>query len=71
MQVMDPFYFAIDNSDNILISDKDSDSILLFNPKFEYLRTITVSNFPMGITVDNLGRIIVVSQSKNNCLQIY
>ena len=71
MQVIDPWYFFIDHSDNILISDRGSNSISIFSPLIELIHKISVSNSPTGVTVDNQGRLIVVCQSVNNCLQIY
>ena len=71
MQVIDPWYFFIDHSDNILISDRGSNSILIFSPLIELIHKISVSNSPMGVTVDSQGKLIVVSQSDTNCLQIY
>ena len=71
MQVINPWYFFIDHYDNILISDRGSNSISIFSPLIELIHKISVSNCPMGVTVDNQGRLIVVCQSVNNCLQIY
>ena len=71
MQVINPLYFFIDHSDNILISDRASNSILIYSPQFQFFHKISVSNSPMGVTVDTQGRLIVVSRSDTNCLQIY
>ena len=71
MQVIDPFYFFIDQTDNILISDYDSNSIHIFNKEFKLIHKISVSPNPMGITVDKRGRVIVVCRAINNCLQIF
>ena len=71
MQVIDPFYFFIDQTDNILISDRGSNSIHIFNNKFQLIHKISVSPNPMGITVDKKGRVIVVCRANNNCLQIF
>ena len=71
MLVSDPYYFFIDDSDNLLISDYGSNSILIFNPLFEFIHKISVSNHPMGIVVDKQRKIIVVSESYNNCFQIF
>ena len=70
-QSLDSCYFFIDHSDNILISDGASNSILIYSPQFQFVHKISVSNYPMGVTVDTQGRLIVVSQSDTNCLQIY
>ena len=71
MQVVNPYYFFIDQTDNILISDRDSNSIRIFNEEFQFIHAISVSPNPMGITVDKRGRVIVVCQAENNCLQIF
>ena len=70
MQVIYPRFFFIDQTDNILISDYGSNSIYIFNSQFQLFHEIPVSG-PMGVTVDNQGRVIVVSQSPKNCLQIF
>ena len=69
-QVIYPRCFTIDKFDNILISDCDSNSILILNSEFEFIHKIS-SNHPMGITMDERDRVIVVCQSDNNCLQIF
>ena len=71
MQVVNPYYFFIDQTDNILISDRDSNSIRIFDKEFQFIHAISVSPNPMGITVDKRGRVIVVCQAENNCLQIF
>ena len=71
MQLINPWYFFIDHSDNIIFSAEGSNSILIFSPQIELIHKISVSNSPRGVTVDNQGRFIVVSQSDNNCLQLY
>ena len=71
MQMINPFHFFIDQTDNILISDYGSNSIQIFNKEFQLIHKISVSPKPMGITVDKKGRIIVLRQAENNCLQIY
>ena len=71
MQVINPLYFFIDQTDNILISDNGSHSIQIFNKDFQLIHKISVSPKSMGITVDKKGRVIVVCQANNNCLQIF
>ena len=68
-QVIYPRCFIIDKFDNILISDYDSNSILILNSEFEFIHKIS-SNHPMGITMDKGNRVIVVCHSAN-CLQIF
>ena len=71
MLVSDPYFFFIDDSDNFLISDRGSNSILIFNPLFEFIHKISVSDNPMGIVIDKHRRIIVVSEGPNHCIQIF
>ena len=71
MLVSDPYSFFIDDSNNLLISDYGSNSILIFNPLFEVIHKISASYHPMGIVGDKQRRIIVVSCSGNNCLQLF
>ena len=71
MEVINPWNFFIDRTDNILISDRDSNSIHIFNEELQLIHKISVSPNPMGITVDKRGRVIVVCCAGNNCLQIF
>ena len=71
MLVSDPYFFFIDDSNNLLISDRGSNSILIFNPLFEFIHKISVSDNPMGIVIDKHRRIIVVSLGPNYCIQIF
>ena len=70
-QVFNPYFFQIDKFENILISDRDSHSIKVFNPKFEIIYSISVTIHPMGLTIDSADRIIVVCHAINHCLQIF
>ena len=71
MQVVNPWNLFIDQTDKMLISDYGSNSIQIFNEEFQLIHKISVSPYPMGITVDKRGRVIVVCQANNNCLQIF
>ena len=71
MQLIDPWNFFIDQTNNVLISDCDSDSIRIFNKEFQLIHKISVYSSPMGITVDKRGRVIVVCWTGKNCLQIF
>ena len=71
MQVINPYHFFIDQTDNILISDFGSNLIHIFEKEFQLIHKISVSPNPMGITVDKRGRVIVVYRAENNCLQIF
>ena len=71
MDVVDPYFFFIDRTDNILITDYYSNSIDIYNTEFRLLHKIPVSNLPTGVTVDNQGRVIVVCQADKDCLLIF
>ena len=70
-QVVNPFYFCIDKFGSILISDHNSNSILILNSEFEFIHKISVSCYPIGITMDKEDRVIVVCQADINYLQIF
>ena len=71
MQVINPWNFFIDQTDNILISDNGSNSIHIFDKDFQLIHEISVSPNPWGISVDKRGIVIVVCQADDNCLQIF
>ena len=71
LQVIDPWYFFIDTSENILISNSNPYSILIYNSGFQLIHKISVSNQPTGVAVDKQGRVIVVSLGDKDCLQIF
>ena len=70
-QVVNPMCLFIDSYDHILISDRLSNSIKIFNSTFHLIHKIPVHDFPTGITMDNRNRLIVVCQGGKNCLQIF
>ena len=71
MQVINPFHFFIDQTDNILILDYGSNSIYIFNSQFQLFHKIAVSDYPMGVAVGNQGRVIVVCQAGKYSRQIF
>ena len=71
MEVICPLFFFVDQTDNILISDRDSNSIHIFNTEFRLIHKIPVSTHPTGVTVDKQGRVIVVCLADKDCLQIF
>ena len=71
MEVIDPWFFFVDQTENILISDPNSNSIPIFNTEFQLIHKIPVSNSPTGVTVDKQGRVIVVCLADKDCLQIF
>ncbi|KAI6657060.1 PEP-CTERM domain protein [Oopsacas minuta] len=70
-QVINPYSFYIDNSNNILIADYSANSISIFNPEFQSIHHIPFSEHPTAVTVDNHDRVIVVCNHNVNCLQIF
>ena len=70
-QITNSVSFFIDRSGNILIADRSSNTISIFNSNSKIIHKIKVSSSPTGIVVDNQYRIIVVSQASKNCLQIF
>ena len=71
VEVINPYFFFIDQTDNVLISDRSSNFIHIFNTEFQLIHEIPVSNNPTGITVDKQGRVIVVCRADMDCLQIF
>ena len=70
-QVINPWFFFIDKFGYILISDFGSNSILILSSEFVFIHKISVSNNPMGITMNKEDRVIVVCNADNNCIQIF
>ena len=71
MDVVDPYFFFIDETNNILFSDNSSNCINIYNTEIELIHKIYVSPSPVGITGDLKGRFIVVCRSTKDCLQIF
>ena len=71
MEVINPLFCFVDQTNNILISDFSSNSITIFNTEFQLIHKIPVSTHPTGVTVDKQGRVIVVCQAVKDCLQIF
>ena len=70
-EVINPYFFFVDQTENILISDCSSNSIHIFNTEFQLIHKIPVSNKPTGVTVDKQGRVMIVCQAVKDCLQIF
>ena len=68
-QVINPYFFFIDKFGYILITDYNSNSILILNSEFEFIHQISVTK-PTGITMDEEDRIIVTC-FVSKCLQIF
>ncbi|KAI6649678.1 NHL repeat containing protein [Oopsacas minuta] len=69
-----PYFFCIDNSNNILITDysimSSSRYISIFNCQFDLIHKISIPD-PTGITVDNKGRVIAVCVGGLRLLNIF
>ncbi|KAI6656266.1 hypothetical protein LOD99_11301 [Oopsacas minuta] len=70
LQMNYPWFFCIDNSNNILTTNFTSHYICIFNPQLEFTHKISKA-YPTGITVDNRGRVIVVCDGGPHHLNIY
>ena len=71
MSLIYPHFFFVDQTDNIVISDRSSNSVHIFNTEFQLIHEIPVSYNPTGVTVGKQGRVIVVCQADKDCLQIF
>ena len=77
-QTSSPRSFDIDRDYNIMMSDYGNDCVYVFNKEGEQIHKFGkqgqgIGEFycPYGIMLDNTGRIIVVCQKDNNCLQFF
>ena len=72
MVAMFPYYFCIDKFSNVLVTDRNSNCILVFNGhNYELIHKIPVSQFPSGVTLGIQNRIVVTCQANTGCLQIF
>ena len=71
MDIVNPFFFFIDKTNNILVTDYSSNCINIYNTEFQLIHKISVSSCPTGIAVDLKGRVILVCQSYDCCLQFF
>ena len=77
MDIVNSYFFFIDETNNILVTDYKSNCINIYNAQFQLIHKISVSPCPMGIAVDLKGRVIVVCQSKkivfkfSNCRYLF
>ncbi|KAI6647859.1 hypothetical protein LOD99_8446 [Oopsacas minuta] len=63
-------FFCIDNSNNILITDIASRYIFIFNSQLYLIHELFIT-YSTGITVDNRGRVIIVCDGGEHCLNIF
>ena len=76
--MINPVYFCLDRELNIHITDFSADIVLIFSNGGELLHKLGKrgegrGNFitPTGIATDREGRVIVVSQNPEHCIQIF
>ncbi|KAI6656652.1 RING finger protein nhl-1-like [Oopsacas minuta] len=74
LQLNNPRFFCIDNSNNILVTDccysSSSGSISIFNSQFDLIHKISMVD-PTGITVVNRGRISAVCDLSTHRFNIF
>ncbi|KAI6659789.1 PKD domain-containing protein [Oopsacas minuta] len=71
LDVTYPYFFCIDRSNNIIISDYTSQSIYIFSSHYKLIHKISITE-PNGVTVDNQGRVIVACEGdEQHCLHIF
>ena len=77
-QTESSYYFDVDRMFNIIVSDYHSHCVYVFSQEGQLVHTIgregqAVGEFsyPFGIALDNTGKIIVVCEKENNCLQVF
>ncbi|KAI6647691.1 NHL repeat containing protein [Oopsacas minuta] len=70
LEQKNPDFFCIDNSNNILVTDFTSRYIFIFNSQFYLIHKIFI-DYSTGIAVDNRGRVIIVCDGGEHCLNIF
>ena len=77
-QTHNPRFFDIDREYNIILTDFKSNCIYVFTQNGDYIHKIGRSgqgigefDRPAGIALDNTGRIIVVCEKNNACVQFF
>ena len=76
--VVNPSFFILDKSLNILISDFESNCVSVFSFGGELIHRFGKEGEkrgeflePTGVTIDVEGRILVASQNPKHCIQIF
>ena len=77
-QVIKPLYFCLDREFNIIVTDFSADTVLIFSHRGQLLYKLGKRGkgrgdfiSPTGIATDREGRIIVVSENPEHCIQIF
>ena len=77
-QLSTSHYFTLDNESNILLTDYNSHCILIFDRRGVLLHKLSKEGNgrgdviePTGIAIDSKGRIIVISENADNCVQLF
>jgi len=65
-----PWGIAVNDSDEIFVSDMDNNRIMVFNEYGEFVRSFghNVLSCPTGLVVDNTGRITVINRDDGKIL---
>ena len=73
-----PWHFCLDNEYNILLTDISSGCVAIFTNNGDLIHKLGKGGEergefkePTGIAIDSYNRIIVASENRNNCLQIF
>ena len=76
--VIEPWHFCIDKANNILMTDIATNCVLIFSNKGELIHKFGQRGEDKGeffgvsgITLNSEDRIIVVSESRNHCIQLF
>ena len=68
-----PWGIAVNDSDEIFVSDMDNNRIVVFNEYGEFIRSFrhNVLSRPTGLAVDNTGRITVVNRAEDGKILLF
>ncbi|KAL9968711.1 hypothetical protein ACROYT_G020829 [Oculina patagonica] len=69
-ELRSPWGVAVSNSNEIFVSDRDNNRIIVLNEKGEFIRSFGQNqvNAPTGISIDNEGRTFVANRDNNKIL---
>ena len=70
MKLRCPWGVAASNSNEIFVSDKDNNRIVVFNAEGDFVRSFghNLADMPAGITIDHEGRTFVANRGDNKIL---
>ena len=72
-QISHAYFFTVDNKGNFIVSDYEASCLKVFNPSGECVETLGEGFIflPLGLSMDNQQRIVVVNQLNYKCFQLY